>query len=102
MQMTQHWLPALDPEDMQEIVDLFSAAATDFGLKINVATTELLYQPPPDERTADAQLSILVNGVVLKTTESFTYLGSAVTTTNSLGPGVVAWLCSGCRHFHTL
>ena len=47
---------------MQEIVDRFSAAATDFGLKINEANTELLYQPPPDERAAeDAQPSILIN-----------------------------------------
>ncbi|XP_068707247.1 uncharacterized protein [Montipora foliosa] len=78
-------LVSLDPEDMQEIVDRFSAAASHFGFKINVAKTELLYHHQPDERTAeDTQPSILVNGVALKTTESFTYLGNTVTATNSL------------------
>ena len=81
---------ALEQENMQEIVDRFSAAATDFGLKINVAKTELLYQPPFDGKTAeDAQPSILVNGVALKTIESFTYHGSTVTATNSLDLEVI-------------
>ena len=39
-------LVATDAEDMQEIVDRFSSAATLFGLRINVSKTELLYQPP--------------------------------------------------------
>ena len=36
-------LVATDPVEMQEIVDHFSAAASLFGLKINVSKTELFY-----------------------------------------------------------
>ena len=76
-------LVATDPVEMQEIVDHFSAAASLFGLKINVSKSELLYQAS-ENAPEETQPKIYVNGAALKTTDSFTYLGSTVTNTNSL------------------
>ena len=74
-------LVATNHQDIQEIVDRFSAEATLFGLKINVSKTELLYQPTPDEPFECQE--VLVNGDAMKKSSHFTYLGSAVTDTNS-------------------
>jgi len=71
-----------DPAEMQNIVDRFSSAADMFGLKINISKTEVLYQPPPYGDRFNPQPEIRVHGEPLKSTESFTYLGSTVTTTN--------------------
>ena len=67
--------------DMQQIVDRFSSAADMFGLKINTSKTELLYQPPP--MSIEPPETTTVHDEPLKSTESFTYLGSTVTNTNS-------------------
>ena len=75
-------LVAIDPDEMQEIVDCFSTAASLFELKINVSKTKLLYQVP-ENAPEETQPNIYVNGTALTTTDSFTYLGSAVTNTNS-------------------
>ena len=75
-------LVATDPVEMQEIVDHFSAAASLFGLKINVSKSELLYQAS-ENAAEETQPKIYVNGAALKTMDSFTYLGSTVTNTNS-------------------
>ena len=70
--------------EIQEIVDRFSSAASLFGLKINASKTELLFQPAPGTDTEQIQKPIVyVNGTALKTTDSFIYLGSAVTDSNS-------------------
>ena len=75
-------LVANNAVDMQQIVDHFSSAADMFGLKINISKTELLYQPPP--MSIELPETITVHDEPLKTTESFTYLGSTVTNTNSV------------------
>ena len=67
--------------DMQQIVDRFSPAADMFGLTINISKIELLYQPLP--MSIELPETITVHDEPLKTTESFTYLGSTVTNTNS-------------------
>ena len=74
-------LVANNAVDMQQIVDRFSSAASMFGLKINISKTELLYQPPP--MSIELPETITVHDEPLKTTESFTYLGSTVTKTKS-------------------
>ena len=65
-------LVATNHEDIQEIVYRFSAAATLFGLKINVSETDHLYQPPPDEPFECQE--VLANGDALKKSSHFTYL----------------------------
>ena len=67
--------------DMQQIVDRFSSAADIFGVKINISKTEPLYQPPPMSNELPETITVLDEP--LKTTESFTYLGSTVTNINS-------------------
>ena len=80
MQTTQLWsLPTT--KTYKRLWDCFSAAATLFGLKINVSKTELLYQPPPAEPFECHE--VLVNGDALKKSSHFPYLGSPVTDTNS-------------------
>ena len=74
-------LVANNAVDIQQIVDRFSSAAVLFGLKINISKTKLLYQPPP--MSIEPPRTITVNEEPLKTTESFNYLGSTVTNTNS-------------------
>ena len=66
--------------DMQQIVDRFSSAADMFGLKINISKTKLLYQP---SMFIELPETITAHDEPLKTTESFTYLGSTVTNINS-------------------
>ena len=73
-------LVANNAVDMQQIVDHFSSAAM-FGLKINISKTEPLYKPPP--MSIELPGMIMVHDEPLKTTESFTYLGSTVMITNT-------------------
>ena len=96
-------LVATDAEDMQEIVDRFSSAATLFGLRINVSKTELLYQPPSlCDSDVDHPPVILVNGAALTNAESFTYLGSTVTNTNSSDLEVAKRIQSATKAFGAL
>ena len=74
-------LVANNAVDMQQIVDRFSSAADMFGVKINISKTEPLYQPPPMSNELPETITVLDEP--LKTTESFTYLGSTVTNINS-------------------
>ena len=63
-------------EDVQEISDRFNSAAKDFGLKINIGKTELLYQPADNN---DNQIPIVnIEGQPLKAVKCFKYLGSHV------------------------
>ena len=74
-------LVASNAVDIQQIVDHFSFAADMFGLKINISKTELFYKLPP--KSTELPETITVHDEPLRTTESFTYLGSTVTNTNS-------------------
>ena len=75
-------LVSTDPEEIQEIVEHFAMASTMFGLTIKVSKTELLYQPPLLDHQPQCP-DVLLNGRTLAQAESFVYLGSAVTSTNS-------------------
>ena len=86
--------------DIQEIVDRFSAATALFGLKINVSKTYLLYQLPFIEPSECQE--VLVNGVVLKKSSHFTYLGSAVTDTNSVDLEVARRTQAAAKAFGSL
>ena len=74
-------LVANNAVDMQQIVGRFSSAADMFGVKINISKTEPLYQPPPMSNELPETITVLDEP--LKTTDSFTYLGSTVTNINS-------------------
>ena len=75
-------LVATNYNNIQEIVNQFLSAATMFSLKINTknridAPTTPLQQPSPKEHRHFNKCE------ALRCTDSFTYLGSAVTNTNS-------------------
>ena len=62
--------------DMQQSVDKFSAACTNFGLTISIKKTEVLYQPPPGEIFSEPDST--VHGKRLNVVNRFTYLGSTL------------------------
>lgn len=61
---------------MQQNMDLFSTACTNFGLTISTSKTEVLHQPAPGEDYLEP--SITVNGQKLRNVDRFTYLGSTL------------------------
>ena len=60
---------------MQKIVDAFSNASKQFGLKINIKKIEVLYQP---NSTITREKDIIVDGNKLNSVLEFTYLGSTI------------------------
>ena len=62
-------------EEMQKIVDAFSNASQKFGLKINIKTTEVLYQP---NSARNREEDITVDRNKLHSVLEFTYLGSTI------------------------
>ena len=68
-------LVAHTPEQMQCVVDAFSAASKTFGLQINIKKTEVLFQPG---LTHQEEENILVDGTALNQVVDFTYLGSTI------------------------
>ena len=61
---------------LQHIDNRFYDAAKNFGLKISLKKTEMLYQPPP--RMAYSSPHISTNGTNIYAVEQFTYLGSVI------------------------
>ena len=45
-------------QDAQEIITRFAKSAKDFGLKINITKTEMMYQPPPRRHDEGEEISI--------------------------------------------
>ena len=62
--------------DMQSAMDNFSSACSAFGLTISTKKTEVLYQPADKEDLNEP--TITVNNELLKSVETFTYLGSTL------------------------
>ena len=69
-------------EDAQEIVTRFSNLAKTFGLKINIKTTDMLYQPVPGSNSVSQNIQI--NNQNLNKVSHFKYLGSTVSNPNKL------------------
>ena len=66
------------PEDLQQLMSLFSKACDIFGLTISIKKTNILVQ-------GDSAIpQITVNGQVLEIVDEFTYLGSTITSDLSL------------------
>ena len=68
-------LVAYSAEEMQKIVDAFSDASKNFGLKIIIKKTEMLYQP---NSTRTREEDIMVDENKLNSVLEFTYLGSII------------------------
>jgi len=69
-------------QQAQEIITRFAKSAKDFGLKINITKTEMMYQQPPGEHDEGEKISI--DGEILNTVKNFKYLGSTITNINKL------------------
>ena len=68
--------------DLQYMADALSAATKRFGLTISIKKTEVLYQPAPG--SVGKQPEIKIDDQILKTVDAFAYLGSTLTSNNSL------------------
>ena len=95
-------LVATDCNDIQEIVNQFHSAATMFGLKINTTKTELMYQPHPTNSLHLRNTDMLIYGEALRCTDSFIYLGGAVTNTVSSHLKIERHVQSASQSFGTL
>ena len=95
-------LVATDYNEIQDIVNQFHSAATMFGLKVNMKKTKLMYQPHPTNSLYLRNTDMLINGEALRCTDSFTYLGSAVTNTNSSNHEIERHVQSASKAFCAL
>ena len=69
-------------EDLQQLTTSLSEATKRFGLTISIKKTEVLFQPA---KTSSSSLpNIQIDGKVLNNVDSFTYLGSTLSSTTSL------------------
>ena len=68
--------------DLQQLADFLSIATKRFGLTISIKKTEVLFQPARGS-TASAP-KIKIDGKILNCVDSFTYLGSSLSSCNSL------------------
>ena len=62
--------------NMQENVNNFAEACTNFGLTIIIKNTEVMHQPAPGEVYNEP--NIFISGQCLKAVDKFTYLGSTL------------------------
>jgi hypothetical protein len=94
-------LVAHNQADMQEIVDVFAQISKNFGLRINTAKTEVMYQPAPgNQRRPDPDIKI--DGTSLKVMQSFKYLGSTLATDNRVDATISNCIRNACSTFGKL
>ncbi|KAM9332674.1 uncharacterized protein KZ484_017783 [Pholidichthys leucotaenia] len=72
--------------ELQAMLDSFYSVAQSLGLTISIRKTEVLFQPP--KHTANADPRLFLDRNPLQTVHSFTYLGSTVSSNNSLDKAV--------------
>jgi hypothetical protein len=93
-------LNACTQSDMQESVDRFSKACTDFGLTISTTKTEIMYQPAPSIHYTEP--SITVDGQKLAVADKFIYLGSTLSRTVSIDEEVTLRIARASAAFGRL
>ncbi|BHF58095.1 hypothetical protein SprV_0100104400 [Sparganum proliferum] len=69
-------------EEMQQSMDLFSAACENFGLVINTQKTVVMHQLPSDAANVAPQIN--VNGTQLQVVDNFTYLGCTLSRSTNI------------------
>ena len=75
-------LMAHKPGDLQAMLNSFSDASKQFGLKSSLGKTEVLFQRAPN--SVAPQPAIFIDDVELKVIDSFKYLGSMISSDGSL------------------
>jgi hypothetical protein len=86
--------------DIQTLVDCFAHAASNFGLKINLKKTEVMYQPRPGAQYVKP--TVLVDGVVLNVVDKFCYLGSILSQTARIDDDVTRRIAAASASFGKL
>ncbi|KAL8612753.1 hypothetical protein ACOMHN_033752 [Nucella lapillus] len=69
-------------DDLQRLTDSLSAATKHFGLTISIKKTKVIFQPSKGSKANMPEIKI--DGKVLNNVDSFTYLGSSHSSSNSL------------------
>ncbi|XP_067030893.1 uncharacterized protein [Acropora muricata] len=68
--------------DLQQLADSLSIATKRFGLTISIKKTEVLFQPARGSTASTPKIKI--DGKILNCVDSITYLGSSLSSSNSL------------------
>jgi len=68
-------------QQAQEIITRFAKYAKDFGLKINITKTEMMYQPPPGKHD-EGKRSVYIEKSSTESRTSNTLAQPSQTTTN--------------------
>lgn len=69
-------------DDLQRLTNSLSVATRCFGLTISIKKTEVMFQPA--KRSTANMPEIKIDGKVLNNVDSFTYLGSSLSSSNNL------------------
>ena len=89
-------------EDIQFLVDRFADAAKAFGLTISIKKTELVHQPVSNAPAQNPPPQVFIDGKALNTVQSFTYLGSTVTSDAKLDKEICTRLAKASSAFGKL
>ena len=87
-------------EELQALTDSLSQATKRFGLTISIKKTEVLFQP--SKRSLAPVPQIKIDGKVLNNVESFTYLGSSLSSNNSLDKEISSRIAKASASFGRL
>jgi len=87
-------------EDLQSLTDALSTATKRFGLTISIKKTEVLYQPA--KGSAPNPPPITIDGKALNNVDKFTYLGSCLSSANSLDDELSSRLAKASSAFGRL
>ena len=93
-------LNSVSEADMQNNVDKFAKACSNFGLTISIKKTEVLHQPAPGKPYAEPNITI--NGQTLKAVDKFTYLGSTLSRNVTIDDEIDARLAKASAAFGRL
>ena len=93
-------LNAATEADMQQSVNQFSLACSNFGLTISTKKTEVLHQPAPG--TPYVAPNITVNGQTLANVDKFVYLGSSLAQNANIDSEVTARIAKASAAFGRL
>lgn len=97
---------ALTKEKLQEFINRFAAAASRWGLTVNIQKTNVLEQPPPDfqfqRHSTACTSSFVVNEQTLTEVPSFCYLGSVLTNNADIDEEVKSRIGKACKTWNGL
>ena len=88
-------------KDLQDMATALSNATKRYGLTISIKKTEVLYQPAPGT-TRKEEPEIKIDNQILKNVDAFTYLGSTLTSNNTLDKEISSRIAKASSAFGRL